>query len=173
MGVSVTTLVVIKAYMEDKITKEQFCMDYLEFTHYYNIILLTVATSYYLKQPEYQITAATTSMSLALVMFLCILLYHSVQVLQKIRSIKTLTNVLISKKRHFSVDKDQYHLSLIFPQEAEMNSVEVTTVTHTSSVVSLSPQHKLQDEDDSHCDVNNSIQIQHDPISIDQSSQSA
>ena len=67
------------------------------------------------------------------------------------------------------MDKD---LSLIFNQEAEVNSVGVT-ITPTSSVVSLSPQHKLQDEDDSHCDVNNSIQNQHNPILIDHSSQSA
>ena len=79
---------------------------------------------------------------------------------------------LLENKDISTWTKHQYHLSLIFPQEAEMNSVEVTTPT--SSVVSLSPQHKLQDEDDSHCNVNtDSTQTQHNPISVDQSSQSA
>ena len=171
MGVSVTSLITIKAYIGDKIYKNVI-LDYLEFTYYFNIVLLTIATSYYLRQPNYQRAAASISVSLALVMFLCTLFYHIAYVLQNTKCMKTLRILMTSRIRHFNVDKDQYHSNFSFAQETEMKSVEVTTPT--SSVVSLSPQHKTQDEDSKHlCNINNSVQIQSHFIATDKNSESA
>ena len=152
VGGSVTTLIVIKAYIGDRIYK-QAILDCLEFTYYFNIILLTIVTSsFYLEQHVNQEAAAYTSISLALVTFLCILFCHIVHALWNTRCIKILVKDRIQRWRYLNTDEDQYHLSLSFPREIEMNSIDITTPT--SSVVSFSPQHHCTaytEEDESQC----------------------
>ena len=148
-------MIVIKAYIGDRIYK-QVILDYLEFTYYFNIILLTIVTSYYLEQHVKQEAAACTSISLALVTFLCILFCHIVHALRNTRCIKVLVKGRSQRQRYLNTNDDQYHLSLSYPQEIEMNSIDITTPT--SSVVSFSPQHHCtaySEEDESLCNSKN------------------
>ena len=75
VGLSVTSLIAVKAYKGGNIYKKQ-CLDCLELTYYFNIILLTAVTAY---SESYQQAAVSTSVSIALLMFLGTLVYHIVQ----------------------------------------------------------------------------------------------
>ena len=169
VGVSITSLIIFKAYIGDTIYRNAL-IDYLEFTCYFNIILLTVATSYYLGQTKSQSIATAISISIILVMFLCILLYHIVLALRNMKWAKRLKVNSFGKKRKFS-KSEELCLTL---QEVEMNGVEVTTPT--SSVVSLSPQHdntaqSAGKEHVSHCsDNNNQITITNNYLTQDTNS---
>ena len=138
VGVCVTSLIVFKAYIGNTIYKNAF-LDYLEVTYYFNIVLLTIATSYYSREPYMQSIAAATSISVVLVVFLCTLIYHIVLALRNTKWGKELKARIESyyEKTRFGENRERL-LYLNLPQGIEMNSVEVGTPT--SSVVSLSPQ---------------------------------
>ena len=161
VGVCVTSLIVLKAYIGNTIYKNSI-LDYLDLTYYFNIILLTIATSYYSQEIRMQIIAAVISISIALVMFLCTLIYHIVLTLRNkkwAKKLKTRMERCYEKKRH-GKGRDRLSLYLSIPQGIEMNSIEVATPT--SSIVSLSPQddvnaqneeHKDTEEQQIHCNV--------------------
>ena len=151
VGVSVTTLIVIRTYFGRYIYKRAF-LDYLELTYLFNIVLLTIATAFYSDQNSKQ-AATYTSVSIALLIFVGIVVYHVVQLLRKCKCLKTTRAFLKTKvrKKRQNVDSGQHHLSmsLLSSQEAE-NSLEISTPT--SSIVGLSPQHTLLKENRPHID---------------------
>ena len=57
VGVCITSLIVFKAYIGNTIYKNAV-LDYLELTYYFNIVLLTIATSYYARKTNMQSIAA-------------------------------------------------------------------------------------------------------------------
>ena len=140
VGICVTLLIVIKAYIGDTIYKKAV-LDYLELTSYFNLVLLTIMTSY-LKLQDDKTIASTTSISITFVIFSLIVLFHIVCAYRKTRCarrMKVLIKMRREKKRHLvSVDNNEYHLNLLsLRRESAMNCSEEVT----SSVVSMSPQH--------------------------------
>ena len=137
VGVCVTSIIVLKAYIGNTIYKNSV-LDYLDLTFYFNIVLLIIATSYYTGKTKMQSIAAAISISIALIMFLCTLIYHIVLTLQNrkwAKKLKTRIEGCCEKKRRGEGRDGLLYLNI--PQGIEMNSVDVATPT--SSVVSLSP----------------------------------
>ena len=145
MGVCITSLIVFKAYIGNTIYKNAV-LDYLELTYYFNIVLLTIATSYYARKTNMQSIAAAISISIALIMFLCTSIYHIILALRNTKMGKKLKARIDSccEKIKFGRDRNSLlHINL--PQGIEMNSIEVATPT--SSVVSLSRQDETAEQE--------------------------
>ena len=155
VGLSVIFLITLKAYFGNSLYKT-VTLDYLELSYYFNIVLLTVVTSYFLGQVKYSEAAATVSVSIALVMFLGTLVFHIVQTLRKakcINSIGRLAKIRSQKqKRYLETDGDQHplSLSLLSSQRVDKDS-QMEIATPTSSVVTLSPQHSPSTTDAGSC----------------------
>ena len=145
VSLCMTFVIILKTYFGDSLYKT-VTLDYLELSYYLNIVLLTIATTYFLVQPEFRRAAAIVSVSIAHVMFLGTLLFHVVQTLRKakcINCIKRLFNIRSQKqKRYHQTDGDQHQLSLslLSSQRVDKDS-QLEIATPTSSVVTLSPQH--------------------------------
>ena len=155
VGLSVTFLIALKAYFGNSIYKT-VTLDYLELSYYFNIVLLTVVTSYFLGQLKYLEAAATASVSIALVMFLGTLVFHIVQTLRKAKCINRIGRLVkirsLKQKRHLETDGDQHplSLSLLSSQRVDKDS-QLEIATPTSSVVTLSPQHSPSITDAGSC----------------------
>ena len=145
VGLSVTFLIALKAYFGNSLHKTA-TLDYLELSYYFNIVLLTVVTSYFLGQVKYSEAAATVSVSIALVMFLGTLVFHIVQTLRKAKCINRIGRLVKirsqKQKRYLETDGDQHplSLSLLSSQRVDKDS-QLEIATPTSSVVTLSPEH--------------------------------
>ena len=145
VGLSVTFLIALKAYFGNNLYKT-VTLDYLELSYYFNIVLLTVVTSYSLGQVKYCEAAATVSVSIALVMFLGTLVFHIVQTLRKAKCINRIGRLAkirsLKQKRYLETDGDQHQLSLSLLSSQKMDKdSQLEIATPTSSVVTLSPEH--------------------------------
>jgi hypothetical protein len=116
-------------------------------TSYFNLLFLSLATSYTLSTKRGQETAAYISTSVALVMFLCALLYHILLRIHQIRCLKRGKRFLKFNKRIRRSKFKDLNVNLL--ENAEMN--DHPAVAPTTTVVGVSPQHSsttTSDEED-------------------------
>ncbi len=73
-GIVIGLLVMLKTYIGNKVYKKKI-LDYIENICYFNLLYLTVVT-FYTQHVSAQKTSTYISISITLVLFLCIMLYH-------------------------------------------------------------------------------------------------
>ena len=135
IGVAVVFLLLLQLYRRSRIYKSVF-LDCFEMASYFNLLFLTLVTSYTLANKHGQGAIAYVSNSIALVMFLCALLYHILLRIHQTQCLKR-TEQLLRQKLHKRRTND-LNVNLL-SENAEMNNQPATVPT--STVVGISPQH--------------------------------
>ena len=104
----------------------------VEFSSYFNLLMFTLSSFYSLGDRERQIAVAYTSTSIALALFLGILLYHIITSVCSTRCAKNLRNKMTQRK-----DNDSQRVLLI----DDGSEIRSTIPVPTSTVVEISSQH--------------------------------
>ena len=144
IGIAVVILLLIQLYSRSRIYKS-VSLNCFEMASYFNLLLLTLVTFYSLANKHGQETTAYISTSVALVMFLCALLYH---ILLRIHQ----TQCLMRAKqflRHKLHKRRSNDLNINLLGNTEMNDYPANAPTTT--IVGISPQHSsttTSDEED-------------------------
>ena len=136
ISVAVVFLLLLQLYSRSRIYKNVL-LDCFEMTSYFNLLFLSLATSYTLSTKHGQETAAYISTSVAFVMFLCALLYHILLRIYQIQCLKRAKQFL--RQKLYKRSRRSNDLSVNLLENAEMNDHPADVPTAT--VVGMSPQH--------------------------------
>ena len=136
ISVAVVFLLLLQLYSQSRIYKN-ILLDCFEMTSYFNLLFLSLATSYTLSTKRSQETAAYISTSVAFVMFLCALLYHILLRIYQIQCLKRAKQFL--RQKLYKRSRRSNDLSVNLLENAEMNDHPADVPTAT--VVGMSPQH--------------------------------
>ena len=99
-GVLVTFVIMLKAYIGDSIYKKA-ALDYLECTCYFNLLLLTLFILFYVHDDKRSCIVICISVSITLILFACVMLYHIHSTLVRSDKYNRLcSNVVQILKRH-------------------------------------------------------------------------
>ena len=136
ISVAVVILLLLQLYSRSRIYKNVL-LDCFEMTSYFNLLFLSLATSYTLSTKRGQETAAYISISVAFVMFLCALLYHILLRIYQIQCLKRAKQFL--RQKLYKRSRRSNDLSVNLLENSEMNDHPADVPTAT--VVGMSPQH--------------------------------
>ena len=130
-GILIASLVILKAYLSDRIYRNNI-LDYFDSTCYFNLLLLTLVTFYFLGNHKNQKTAARTSFAVTFVITLCVLLYHIHCTLSKTMWYKRLCNFVIEKVRKKQTDTND-DLSSMLDDEVRYRCIStVVALSHST-----------------------------------------
>ena len=144
IGVAVVFLLLLQLYTRSRIYRS-VVLDCFEMASYFNLLFLTLVTSYALANNRGQGAIAYISTSITLVMFLCALLYHILLRIHQTQCLKRIRQFL-RQKLHTEWRTDDLNVNLL--ETIEMN--DQPAIVATSTVVGISPQHSstTSDEED-------------------------
>ena len=137
---TISGLFILKSLLLAKVYK-QSSIELLEFSFYFNILLLSLACFYTLDDPQKQMPVAYTSIGTSFVLFLGIILYHII--LRVSLMTRYITEALKDRIKNRK-QTDEVLVNLLADDNTEMQA----SVAPTSTVVEISPQHSTDHDDD-------------------------
>ena len=125
-GTIITLLIMLKMYIGNKVYKHK-TLDYVENVCYFNLLFLTMAT-FYTQPINEQETSTNVSISVTLVLFLCILMYHIHYALCSFKWYRKMSDWTTTKVKHrHDVDETSSITNLKLNNKLlECSSTEVT-----------------------------------------------
>ena len=94
-GIIITLLIVLKTYIGNNLYKSK-TLDYVENICYFNLLFLTIAT-FYTRQINKQEILTNASITVTLILFLCILVYHVHYALSNCKWYRKLSDWIMTK----------------------------------------------------------------------------
>ena len=139
LGLTISCLFVLKAVLLVEVYRK--CLiELVEFSFHLNLLLLTFSMFYSLGDSERQTAIAYTSISISLIVFLGIMLYHTISTMCSTTWMKSLKNKATERK---SLGDTQTVLLLGDYGDSIMEST--AAAAPTSTIVEISLQHQIQD----------------------------